>query len=69
MRSPSLRLTWVFAVALSLAGCSDSPPPAEPTAKSITTLPEGVTKTTKGILKGKMTHEVRKSVGTAGLDE
>jgi hypothetical protein len=69
MRSLSLPLTWVFAVALSLAGCSGSPPPAQTTTKTVTTLPEGVTKTKKGILKGKMTHDVRKSIGTAGLDE
>ena len=69
MRSSSLRLTSVFAVTLSLAGCSGPPPPAEPTTRASNTVPEGVTKTKKGTLKGKMTNEVRKQVNTSGLEE
>ena len=62
MRSSSLRLTWVFGIALSLAGCSGPPPPAEVTTNSAKPLPEGITKTNKGTLKGKMTNEVRKAL-------
>ena len=69
MRSSSSRLTWVFAVALSLTGCSGPPPPAEPTTRASNTVPEGLTKTNKGGLKGKMTLEVRKQLNTSGLDE
>jgi len=67
MRSSSPRLTWVFAVALSLAGCSGPPAPAGPTTKTSTTVPEGLTKTKKGTLKGKMTYEVRKQLAP-GVD-
>ena len=62
MRSSSLRLTWAFGIALSLAGCSGPPPPAEVTTKADKPLPEGITKTKKGTLKGKMTNEVRKAL-------
>jgi hypothetical protein len=61
MRSSSPRLTWVLAVAFSLAGCS-GPPPAEQTTKSSDFVPEGLTKTKKGTLKGKMTNEVRRQL-------
>ena len=40
MRSSSLRLTWVFGIALSLAGCSGPPPPAEVTTNSAKPLPD-----------------------------
>ena len=67
MRSSSLRLTWVFGIALSLAGCSGPPPPAEVTTKSDKPLPESITKTNKGTLKGKMTNEVRRQLAP-GVD-
>jgi hypothetical protein len=62
MRSSSPRLTWVFAVTFSLAGCSGPPPAAQQTTKSSDFVPEGLTKTKKGALKGKMTNEVRKQM-------
>ncbi len=69
MRNSCVRLTSVFFVTLALVGCSEAPPPAAPTTTADKTLPPGVTKTTKGTFKGKMTNEVRKSIGTVGLDE
>ena len=67
MRGSFSRLTWVFATSFALAGCSGSPPPAEPTTKTSSAVPEGLSKTKKGTLKGKMTNEVRKQMAS-GID-
>jgi hypothetical protein len=67
MRSSSPRLTWVFAVAFSLAGCSGPPPAEQTTTKPSDFVPEGLTKTKKGTLKGKMSNEVRRQLAP-GVD-
>ena len=69
MRGSPLRLSLVIGIVLSVAGCETSPPPVGPNDKASTTLPEGFTKTKKGRLKGKMTHEARKQILGAGLEE
>ena len=74
MRPRSFRLTWTVAVAFSfsLVGCTQGPPPAEVTTKAPSRtdpLPEGLTKTKKGVIKGKMDLNARKRVGTAGIDD
>lgn len=68
MRRSTLRLALTVALALPLVGCTQAPPPAAESTKASTVLPEGVTKTGKGAIKGKITEKVRRA-GVAGIDE